>query len=84
MVDTAMEAVLSDLTTYDGTLFPLEKQDIFSQSFELLSIGYLETLSQGSVPVAIMRSLLNIHRVLFDPNRCPSWMIYAKRYTGMV
>lgn len=80
-VDVQAEALLNFLMThFQGTLSRAGVAQMFKSTESGLDPAYLATLPDGSVPVAVMREVLNRSKVMFNPRYVPSWKTYVRRY----
>lgn len=80
IVDSAMQALLRDLEGYRGSMADHEMALIFSTSRNLLGNDFLQELSCAAVPVAILREVLSVKKVMFNPRAVPAWETFSDRY----
>lgn len=90
LATTQITAAIDDLLSYLLASFPQQpdmtavRQMIETRrvDFASLSEADLERLSDGLIPLAILRELVRHHNVAFDTMACPAYTRFVQRYSA--
>lgn len=80
-VETAAEALFVHLlTAFQGEITPEQGRELMTKNRDYLAPEVLADTPDAFVPIALIRTVLFKHRVMFNPASTRHWAVFVERY----
>lgn len=81
VVEEQAEALFAFLVTaFEGDITFEQGRDLMTRDRDYLSAEVLDDTPDAYVPIAVVRTVLFKHRVMFNPTSTKHWSVFSKRY----
>jgi hypothetical protein len=84
-VESRAEALFAFLLdTFHGEITAEQSRELVSGNRDYLARDVLDALPDPFVPLAIIRTVIFRHRVMFSPQRTVGWKVFNERYGRLI